>query len=112
MFISRSERALLRQRFRQSQQHHRCVLVQRGMERGHPPPVSIARALAPSVAAERNGNWHEEAADGNCNWFQQEITLGLIAVNTGGSDTKIVGIPRGGLGCTAEARTQSERPTG
>ena len=31
--------------------------------------MSIARALAPSLAAERNGNGHEEAADGNFNWF-------------------------------------------
>jgi hypothetical protein len=46
------------------------VLVQREMARGHSPLVSTARALAPSLAPERHGNWHEEAGDGNCNWFQ------------------------------------------
>ena len=49
------------------------VLVQREMERRRSPLVSIARASAGRVCvAERNGDWHEDAADGNCNWFQKE----------------------------------------
>jgi hypothetical protein len=66
------------------------VLVQGEMERGHSPLVSIARALAPSLAAERNGNWHEEAGDGNCNWFKRRSGSVLSA------DAKIVGFPPGG----------------
>jgi hypothetical protein len=59
-----------------------AVLVQREMECGRSPVTSIARAEAGRVcAAERNGNWHEEAADGNCNWFQKEISLGPRRVN-------------------------------
>jgi hypothetical protein len=42
------------------------VLVQREMESGRSPLVSIARATAgPS------GDWNEKAADGDCNWFRK-----------------------------------------
>src|SRR5215469_13494204 len=50
------------------------VLVQREMERGCSPSVSIARALAGRgrvARPERNGDWQEEAADGNSNWIQK-----------------------------------------
>jgi hypothetical protein len=29
----------------------------------------------PSCRPERKGDWHEEAGDGSCNWFQKEIRL-------------------------------------
>jgi len=31
----------------------------------------------PGWAVEGNADWHEEAAGGNCNWFQKEIRSGL-----------------------------------
>jgi len=45
------------------------------MERGLSPLVNIARATE-VCAAERNGDWHEEPADENCNRFQEEIVVG------------------------------------
>jgi len=52
------------------------VLVQREMECGRSPLASIARVSAGRGAADRNSDWYEEAGDGNCNWFQKEISVG------------------------------------
>jgi hypothetical protein len=41
------------------------AVVQREMECGRFPLVSMARASAGRLAAERNGEWHEEVAEGN-----------------------------------------------
>jgi len=74
------------------------VLVQREMESGRSPLVSIARALA---GTRKQGNW-----------FQKKIMVATGGA-AGAPDTEIVALrPRGGLGLTAEAYTRSERPTG
>lgn len=52
--------------------------------------------------------WHEEAADGNCNWFQKEIMVATVGA-LGAPDTEIVAVRPGGWpGLTAEPHTQAK----
>jgi hypothetical protein len=72
-----------------------CVMVQREMETGRSPLVSIARASAGTERAD-------------CNWLQKEIMVAIVGAH-GAPDTEIDALRP--LGLTAETHARSERTT-
>jgi hypothetical protein len=83
------------------------VLVQREMEGGRSPLVSIARVSAGRGATDRIGDLHEQAGAETATGFKKEI--GGHNSASGSSGTDIVALRLGGgLGLTAEAHARSE----